>query len=281
MERGKTIQIYLPDGNPRSIKIAEISTSITKAIFIPRSKINEVSNRPELQGVGIYFLFGEENELDQPKVYVGEAETLITRIKQHNASKDFWNVAVVFISEKNNLNKAHVKFLENFCCNKAKEINRCELENSVNPTKSSITESDEDFVLSFYDDLKVLLTTLGFPIFEELKRHKKDKTYFCKGKGAIAEGEYTEEGLVVFKGSKANLVETSSAGQWVNSMRTKLKEKGILVQKDNLLEFTDDYVFNSPSAAAAVILARRANGWTEWKNKESKTLDEVERKENV
>ena len=87
MSRGKTIQIYLPDGNPRSVKIAEITTSIGKAIFIPRSKINEYSNRPELQGVGIYFLFGENNELGQPRVYIGEAEKLITRIKQHNSSK--------------------------------------------------------------------------------------------------------------------------------------------------------------------------------------------------
>jgi hypothetical protein len=278
MIRGKTIQIYLPDGNPRGVKIAEITASIGKAVFIPRSKINEVSNRPELQGVGIYFLFGEQNEIGKSKVYIGEAETLITRLKQHNSSKDFWNVAVVFGSEKNNLNKAHVKYLESYCFDKAKEINRCELENSVNPTKSTITESDEDFVLNFFDDLKILLTTLGFPIFEELKSHKKSNSYFCKGKDALAEGEHTEEGLVVFKGSKANLRESKSAGSWVEGMRSKLKEKGILVEKDGVLEFTGDHIFNSPSAAAAVVLARRANGWIEWKRKDGKTLDEIERK---
>ncbi len=276
--RGKTIQIYLPDGNPRGIKIAEITNSIGKAVFIPRSKLNDVSNRPELQGVGIYFLFGELNELGKPVVYIGEAETLIKRIKDHNKNKDFWNVAVIFGSEKDNLNKAHIKFLENYCYNKAKEINRCELENSVIPTRSTITESEEDFVLSFFDDLKMLLTTLGFPIFEELKSHKKSNSYFCKGKDALAEGEHTEEGLVVFKGSKANLIESKTAGTWVIGMRTKLKEKGILIQKDKVLEFTSDHIFNSPSAAAAVVLARRANGWIEWKNKDGKTLDGVERK---
>ncbi len=110
--RGKTIQIYYPDGNPRSVRIADITTSIGKAILIPRSKINDASSRPELQGVGIYFLFGESDELGKPKTYIGEAETLITRIKQHHSSKDFWNVVVAFISEKNNLNKAQgVPFL--------------------------------------------------------------------------------------------------------------------------------------------------------------------------
>jgi hypothetical protein len=280
MDRGKTIQIYLPDGNPKGVKIAEITTSIGKAIFIPRSKINDVSNRSELQGVGIYFLLGEANELGQHRVYIGEAETLIKRLKQHNtSSKEFWNVAIAFMSEKNNLNKAHVKFLENFCCNKAKEINRCELENSVNPTKSTITESEEDFVLSFFDDLKVLLSALGYQIFEEIKKERGKQTYFCKSKFANAQGEYTEEGFVVFKGSKANK-EGTPAFETTNwpKIRQKLIDKGILLEEGDVYLFTDDFLFSSPSAAAAIVVGRSANGWTGWKTKEGKTLDEVERK---
>lgn len=278
MSRGKTIQIYLPDGNPKSVKIAEIPTSIVKAIFIPRSKINDIQDREELQGVGVYFLFGDKDELGNPKTYVGEAETLIKRLKQHNASKDFWQVAVVFTSDKNNLNKAHVKYLENHCCEKAKLANRCNLENSVNPTKSSITEAEEDFVLSYFDDLKILLTTLGYPIFEEVIKHAQSNSYFCKGKDAHAEGEYTEEGFVVFKGSTANVEESNSAGDWVKDLRNKLKEKNILIQKDKVFEFQVNHSFSSPSTAAVVVLARTANGWLEWKDKTGKTLDERERK---
>ncbi|HBS27340.1 MAG TPA: hypothetical protein DD827_09500 [Gammaproteobacteria bacterium] len=33
----------------------------------------------------------------------------------------------------------------------------------------------------------------------------------------------------------------------------------------------------SPSGSAVVVLARRANGWLEWKYKDGKTLDEVKR----
>ena len=46
----------------------------------------------------------------------------------------------------------------------------------------------------------------------------------------------------------------------------KLKEEG------EFLVFTDDYEFNSPSAAAAVILARSASGPLEWKNTDGKKL---------
>jgi hypothetical protein len=61
-------------------------------------------------------------------------------------------------------------------------------------------------------------------------------------------------------------------------MRTRLIEDEILKEEDGLLVFQIDHIFNSPSAAAGTILARRANGWKEWKDKDGKTLDELKRK---
>ena len=275
--RGRTISIYMPDANPRGIKICDTKDGIVKAIFIPRNKLADAVKRQELQDPGIYFLMGEPNEIGKPRIYIGEAEVLITRIKQHNTSKDFWNSVICFVSEKKNINKAHIKYLENYSCSQAKKINKCELENNTNPTQSSLTEQDQDFVMSFFDDLKILIATLGFPIFEESKKDQS-KIYICKGKDAYATGEYTEDGFLVFKNSKANLEESKTAGTWVTGMRKNLIEKGILKQDGSVLIFTEDYLFNSPSASAAVILARRANGWTEWKDKNGKTMDEKIRK---
>ena len=275
--RGRTISIYMPDANPRGIKICDTKNGIVKAIFIPRNKLADAVKRQELQDPGIYFLIGEPNEIRKPRIYIGEAEVLITRIKQHNTSKDFWNSVICFVSEKKNINKAHIKYLENYSCSQAKKINKCELENNTNPTQSSLTEQDQDFAMSFFDDLKLLIATLGFPIFEESKKDQS-KIYICKGKDAYAIGEYTEDGFLVFKNSKANLEESKTAGTWVTGMRKNLIEKGILKQDGSVLIFTEDYLFNSPSASAAVILARRANGWTEWKDKNGKTMDEKIRK---
>ena len=184
---------------------------------------------------------------------------------------------ICFVSEKKNINKAHIKYLENFACNEAKRINKCELENNTNPTQSSLTEQDADFVLSFFDDLKLLIGTLGFPIFEESQKDKSN-IFYCKGKDASATGEYTEDGFTVFKGSKSNLEESKTAGTGVTGMRNDLKQKNVLKQEGNILIFTDDYTFSSPSASAAVVLARRANGWIEWKDKNGKTMDELIRK---
>lgn len=281
MARGKTIQIYLPDGNPKGIKICEMPTSIAKAILIPRNKLKEVSEYINLAKVGIYFLVSEKDEADIAQVYVGEAEELLKRLKQHdNQNEEYWNFAIAFISSKDNLNKAHVKFLENYCYVQAKDYGRCLVKNSVVPTQSNISGQDKDFVLDFFDELRILLGTLGYPIFEEPEKKTSLEMFYCKGKEANAVGNFTEEGFIIQNGSKANLIESPSAGDWVINMRKKLLAEGILKQEGNIYNFIKPVELGSPSAAAAVVLARRANGWTEWRNKEGKTIDEIKRKEN-
>ncbi|WP_406661395.1 GIY-YIG nuclease family protein [Methanolobus sp. ZRKC3] len=281
MTIGRTISIYLPDANPQGIKICDFLDSIVKAVSIPRAKLNEASQNPELTQPGVYFLIGEKDEVGKPSIYVGESEVLLTRLNKHNKEKDFWNQAICFVSEKNNLNKAHIKYLENHACNEAKKVNKCTLENSNNPTQSSLTNQDRDFVLRIFEDLKIIMTTLGYPIFEQSKKRSKINVYYCKSKNADAVGEYTEEGFVVNKGSKSNIEETPSVLQSIKTFRANLMEKGILKEENDVYVFQEDFTFSSPSMSASVVLGRTANGWREWKDKGGKTLDAIIRKGNV
>ncbi len=277
--RGKTIQIFLPDGNARSIKIAEITSQIVQAIHIPRNKLSEAGKREEINNVGIYFLFGEDEEKSKPLVYIGEAENCCNRLKQHNQNKDFWTHAVVIVTKTSSFTKSHVKFLENYCVNKASEINRFILENNVNPTKSHITEQMEADIMDVYDTMKILLSTLGYPIFEEIKPKTSNKDLlYCKGKQALAIGELTDDGILVYSGSKANVEETRSLDKRLSNMRKRLFNDGIIKLNNGVYLFQKDHLFSSVSTAATCILAGAANGWTAWKNKEGKTLDELKRK---
>lgn len=279
MGRPSTIQIFLPDGTARSIKIAEISNRIVQSILIPRNKLEEAGKRDEIKNVGVYFLFGYDEDKAKPIAYIGEAEDCYNRLKQHNQKKDFWTHAIVVVTKTSSFTKSHVKYLEHYCVEQAYKIGRYEMDNVSTPTKSHITEQMLADVMDIFDTMKILFSTLGYPIFEEIrqKQSKKDLLY-CKGKDAFAKGEFTDEGLVVLKGSTCNLKESKTAGNWITNMRKKLQDNNVLVQKDEVFEFTSDYLFNSPSAAAGSILARRANGWLEWKNEDSKTLDELKRK---
>ena len=277
MAIGKTIQIFLPDGNPRSIKIAEITSRTVQAILIPRAKLEEASERKELKNVSIYFLIGSSDEESKSLLYIGEAEDCLTRLKQQNKNKDFWNVAIAIISKTQYFTKTHIKYLESYCFSEAEKASRYKLENTTIPNMPFISESMKADLIDNFDTIKTLVATLGYPIFDQIRKPQRKDLLFCKGKDAYATGEYTEDGLIVFEGSKCNLKETQSAGPYVKNWREKLIENGILVQDSNILKFLSDHIFSSPSTAAAVVLARRANGWTEWKYKDGKTLDEVKR----
>ena len=68
----KTIQIFLPSGDPRGIRIAEITTRIVQVIEVPRSLLNDFLAMPESSQVAVYFLFSSGEDEDSQRVYIGQ-----------------------------------------------------------------------------------------------------------------------------------------------------------------------------------------------------------------
>ena len=279
MKFGKTIKIFLIDGDPNGRMSCELSNWSGKSYKIPRIKIKDCTDRDDLTSTGVYLLFGKDDE-GKDQVYIGEAESILKRLNQQLTQKDFWNEAIVFISKDENLNKAHIKYLENRLHDIAKLANRYKIDNSVVPTQSSISESDRAEMEEFIEYIKMLVNTLGHKVFDEKREFKpkqKQEIFYIKAaRGAEAHGEPTSEGFVVFKGSKAAGSTVPSMTSNFMSLRQKLIDQNVIVQKGESFEFPDDYIFSSPSTAAAMVLGRNANGLTEWKLKNGKTLKEFE-----
>lgn len=171
-----------------------------------------------------------------------------------------------------------MRYLEWYCHESAKIADRYVLKNGSVPTKSYIPEPLEADLMDNFDTIKILVSTLGYPLFDSISKPAQNKNVLiCKGKDAVAKGEYAEDGLIVFAGSTANVDEAKSVQPWITMTRQKLLEQGILKLEGNVYTFTANYIFSSPSGAAGVVLGRTANGWIEWKYPDGKTLDEVKR----
>ena len=275
----KTIQLFLPTGKPRGLKIAQVTSRIPIAIYVPRSDLKEAYTRLELSRSGIYFLFGDSDDARTP-VYVGESEDCLDRLKQHHNSDKEWNTAIVIVSKTDELTKCQIRFLEWFCCNEIEQIGQGRLTNRLSPSEPFVSESVRADLLEMFETISLLLSTLDFPIFERLTTELKQRHVCCKSGKANAKGEKVADGFVVFKGSLACLTTTDSARSTLKSTREQLKAMGILEQQGDQLIFMSDYLFPSPSQAAGIILGRSANGWTDWKNEEGKTLHEIIRKDS-
>lgn len=284
MKFGKTIKIFLIDGDPNGRMSCELSNWTGKAYKIPRIKVKDCSDRDDLGSTGVYLLFGKDEE-GKDMVYIGEAETILRRLNQQLTQKDFWNETIVFVSKDENLNKAHIKYLENRLHDIATVANRYKIENAIIPTQSSISESDRAEMEEFIDNIKLLVNTLGHKVFEEkrdFRPKQKYQTFFLKAaRGADAQGEPTSDGFVVFKGSKAAGSTVASITPSFLTLRQKLIGQGVLVDKGEYFEFPDDYIFSSPSTAACMVLGRNANGLTEWIQKGGTSLKEFESNDKI
>ncbi len=276
MAFGKTIKIFLIDGDPNGRMSCELSNWTGKAYKIPRIKIKDCSDRSDLNTTGVYLLFGK-NEEGNDLVYIGEAENVLVRLNQHLSSKDFWKETIVFISKDENLNKAHIKYLENRLHDLGTKTNRYVIENGCTPTLSSISESDRAEMEEFIENIKLMVNTLGHKVFEdkrELSTSRKDKEllYIKSSRGCDAIAEQTSEGFLVLQGSKIANSVTPSISKSIKEFRLDLINKNIIVD----YEFKEDYIFSSPSYAATIVMGRSANGLTEWKTIDGKILKSLE-----
>jgi len=275
-----TIKLFLPRGDAKSLRTAEISNWTGKAVAAPRTEIDDLLQREELEKSGVYILLGFDPVSGLPRAYIGEAEVIRERLKQHK-TKEFWVSAIVFVSKDENLTKAHIKHLEGRLIAEATQVGRFTLENSQ-ASGSKLPESDREDMEVFLSRVRQLLPVLGsdllIPIGQPGAKQQSGGILYCRMKGAEGRAHRTPDGFVVLKGSTAVLQERESAKNWpsVLALRKQLIGDGTLLEGDGFYRFTKDVEFSSPSAAAAVIEGGSANGLVDWKTKDGKSLRELD-----
>ncbi len=275
-----TIKLFLPRGDAKSLRTAEISNWTGKAVAAPRTELDELLARDELEKAGVYILTGSDPLTGAPLAYIGEAEVIRERLKQHK-TKEFWVSAIVFVSKDENLTKAHVRYLESRLLAEAAKVGRFTLEQNQ-AGGSKLPESDREDMEVFFSRVQQLLPVLGSdilaPIVQPAAKSQPGGVLFCRIKGAEARGQRTADGFVVFEGSTAVLDERPSTENYpgVIVQRKRLVAEKILFEKNGLLVFMKDCEFTSPSAAAVVIHGGNANGLTAWKTKDGTTLKQLD-----
>ena len=278
MAFGKTIKMFLIDGDPSGRLTCELSNWTGLAYRIPRTEVKKCSDRPNLNSPGVYMLFGR-NDDDKEAVYIGEAEEVYTRLQSHLREKDFWNEVIVFISKDENLNKAHIKYIENRLYEKAKAANRYDVLNGNIPPMPSISESDRAEMDEFISNLVMMVNTLGHKLFEEIKDQSDSKKsevwYINAARGANARGIQTQEGFVVLRDSKIANSTVDSFSESLTAKRDALIQSNKVQILNGEYVLMEDLLFSSPSLAATIVMGRSANGLTEWKDRNGKTLKDL------
>ena len=179
------------------------------------------------------------------------------------------------MSLTNNLTQTHVLYLESLSIEKAKHCQRYELLNGnggQRPHTPVPLKADCDEI---HEIGSLLLATLGYPVFEPLAEQsttKPEQVFICNRAGVDAKGIYTNEGMVVLKGSSAPMTTTRKTDQRFYDKRDRLLAKGVITEQNGRFIFQRDYLFPSPSGASMFLLLATANGWKNWKTDQGVTL---------
>jgi predicted GIY-YIG superfamily endonuclease len=276
-KRPRTIQIFLPSGDPSGIRIAEQTTSIIRLIEVPRSDIAEFLKMPESKQVSLYFLLSGDSK---DELYIGQSGDVGTRLMQHHKDeKKDWERALVLVSMTNNLTQTHVLYLESFSIEKAKSCQRYELLNGNGGQKPHTPiplKADCDEV---HEIGSLLLATLGYPIFEPLTEPtaiETEQVFTCNRTGVDAKAIYTNEGMVVLKGSSAPMTTKRKTEQRFFDKRDQLLAKGIITIEDERFVFKRDHLFQTPSGASMFLLLATSNGWLDWRTEQGVTLHDYQ-----
>lgn len=285
MNEPLSIKIFLTKGSSSSLRTAEISNWSGKAIACSRKELEDLSRRDEASRPGVYFLIGKDSDTGEDSAYVGEAEQVAKRLKQH-LGKDYWNQVIAFVSKDENLTKAHIKYLEGKLIELGLQVGKGIIHNNQS-SGARLPEADQAEMDIFLDRVLRLLPVMGTSLFTlptapDAGAESTSERMICKVKGLTAYGNRTEDGFVVYKGSEAVIEDRPATIKKKGNhyqRRKRLLEKGILNKTDTALVFTQDYEFTSPSLAAASICGGSANGLTMWKTKSGETLKEIEAKQ--
>ncbi|MFR8003239.1 MAG: GIY-YIG nuclease family protein [Hydrogeniiclostridium sp.] len=272
----KKLEMIYHNGQPDGIRSIRRNLSTMTTYVIPRPLLSEAKSISGINRPGIYYLINEDDGNKIVQLYIGQTRNGITRLDDHNRSKDFWNKAIMFLAESKTFTLDMISGLEKFAIIKAQESKRYKVENNVVP-KYEIDEYDLAAVEEIYDEIQFIMATQGYKMNDAKCTINEADILHTTRNGVTAYGVYNGEKFEVLDGSQINMDKPAHLQRYNRQREELITQQSIInVEGKYILKVT--LSFDTPSGAGQFILGGSINGWTEWKNKDGKTLDELYRK---
>ncbi|MGF3076774.1 GIY-YIG nuclease family protein [Facklamia sp. P12955] len=293
MNNSKNFNLYLMDGDVTGRIKCTLANWTGLAYKIPRSYLDKCKDRQDLKQSGVYFLFGK-NDNGEDEVYIGQAgirkngEGVLFRVAEHLKDEAYFSDAVMLTTQNNSFGPTEISYLENRFTNMSISTARFNVRNGNDPNPGNVTEEKESELEDFVEYSKMVLGVLGYKVFvplvkstvEDIVEENEELTLYLSRKSKksnrIIEAKCmrTNEGFVVLKDSMIEEIDSRAIPKGIKDIREKCRATDEIIDG----RLTKNYLFNSPSYAAAFVLGMHTNGKTDWKTENGLTLKEFEEK---
>ena len=92
---------------------------------------------------------------------------------------------------------------------------------------------------------------------------------------------YSGESFELLPDSEIDFSKTVNLESYNVKRNSLLADGGIVQKNDGKYYLTKVITFKTPSGASDFVLGGSTNGWSEWRDKDGKTLDELYRKQST
>lgn len=285
--------MFLMDGEVTG-KIKCTLSNWTGVIYkIPRIQLADLKSRDEMKQSGIYFLFGRDEDKQKNITYIGQAtnrkngEGVLLRVQEHtrDSHADYFNDVIILTTQNNSFGPTEISYLENKFTQLAKESGRYIVKNGNEPNPGNVTEEKQSELDEVVENVLMIVGTLGYRVFipmttkvDQQARNEVEQYLYLKRKmkksDQIIEAkcERTTEGFVVLEGSQVEMIDSPAIPTSLKELRKELIKANVI--KGGILQ--EKQLFSSPSYAVAFVLGMNTNGRMDWKDKDGKTLKELE-----
>ena len=268
--RSKNINMFLIDGEVTGIIKCTLSNWTGVIYKIPRIQLADLKSRDEMKQSGIYFLFGRDEDKQKDVTYIGQAtnrkngEGVLLRVQEHTRDNhaDYFNDVIILTTQNNSFGPTEISYLENKFTQLAKDAGRFIVKNGNEPNSGNVTEEKQSELDEVVENTLMIVGTLGYRVFVPMTKKtgqnvSDDNLNYLYLKRKTKKSNRTIEAIC----------EHTSEGFCCFRRQSSVIKDGVLQEKQ---------LFPSPSYAAAFVLGMNTNGRTDWKNKDGKTLKELE-----
>lgn len=277
MASSKKLEVIYHNGQADGIRSLRRHLSTMTTYIIPRTMLSEAKSLSGVARPGIYYLINEDTDNNIAQIYIGQTRNGITRLDEHNRSKDFWNKAILFLADNKTFSLDIISGLEEYAIIKANESKRYRVENKANP-KYEIDEYDLASIEEIYDEIKFIMATQGYRLDNSAESTSSAEILHTTRNGIKGLGVYVGDKFDVLEGSEINMSKTVHLSKYNKQRDELLKSGGIICEGEKYI-LKNTLSFKSPSGASDFVLGGSTNGWVEWKNSEERTLNELYRKQ--
>ena len=257
----RSINIFLLDGDPNGIRVAQISMSTIQAMAFRRNQLTRAkSTFAEIGRPGVYILLASSDEEPTHKqAYVGESENVRQRLDTHNSSDrgkrggGFWDDTIVLVSKDENLTKSHARYIEHCMIRDAQRNPIWVLPNRQKPSSDAgrLPLADRAAMDEFVTQARILVGVLGCDLFrvfsgepiikmvdsmsKSVSEVTSNEIFSFSGQGYEAKMKLSQSGdYVVLAGSRARVKTTKSIPRGIETLRGTLVKRDILRQDGDL-----------------------------------------------